>query len=75
MKIAVPLESAAGENRVAKTIVNAMKEQLPKEDYHVERDDGEDVLIKKRHGTSHHKFVVEIVSNTVDGVRMTLDKE
>lgn len=69
----VQVGKGTGENAVAKTTVEALKAQLPKEAYHVERDDGEDVLIKKRHGAAN--FDVEVVSNTVKGVRINPDRE
>lgn len=56
------------ENHVAKTVVESLKTQLPEEAFHVERDDGEDVLIKKKRGAAN--FAVEIVNNTVEGVRI-----
>jgi hypothetical protein len=62
-----------GENHVAKDVVKGLKAQLPEDGYHVERDDGEDVLIKKRHGAAD--FDVEVVSNTVKGVRIHPDRE
>jgi hypothetical protein len=69
----VAVKNNTGENGVAKTVVKALKLQLPTELYHVERDDGEDVLIKKRHGESD--FDVEISSNSVDGVRVNPQHE
>lgn len=69
----VAVENNTGENGVAKAVVKGLKEQLPKDRFHVERDDGEDVLIKKRRGTED--FDLEIVSNSVDGVRINKDKE
>jgi len=64
----ISVADKTSENNVAKTVVNALKEQLPEDGYHVERDDGEDVLIKKRGKTLN--FDLEIVSNTVEGVRI-----
>lgn len=69
----IAVKDNTGENGVAKTVVKGLKEQLPKDRFHVERDDGEDVLIKKRHGTGN--FDIEIVSNTVKGVRINPDRE
>ena len=69
----IDIEDGTGENHVAKAVVEGLKAQLPEEDYHVERDDGEDVLIKKKHGAAN--FDLEIVSNTVKGVRINLDRE
>ena len=58
---------------VAKDVVKSLKKQLPDDAFHVERDDGEDVLVKKRMGAA--KFDVEIVSITVKDVRINPDKE
>ena len=69
----IAISKHTGENAVAKAVTKALKEQLPSKIYHVERDDGEDVLIKKRRGAEN--FGVKIVSNTVKGVRINPDKE
>ena len=69
----IPIADGTGENKVAKTVVNGLQQQLPQDRYHVERDDGEDVLIKKRFGEEN--FSVEIVSNSVKGVRINPDRE
>jgi hypothetical protein len=69
----IAIEDGTGENNVAKAVVDGLKEQLPKDHYHVERDDWEDVLVKKRLGDEN--FSVEIVSNTVKGVRINPDRE
>jgi len=69
----VSIPRGTGENAVAKMVVKACREQLPKKMVHVERDDGEDVLFKKRRGTPN--FGIEIVANTVKNVRINPDKE
>lgn len=69
----IDVKDGTGENAIAKTVVKGLEAQLPEDGYHVERDDGEDVLIKKRHGAAN--FDVEIVSNTVKGVRINRDRE
>jgi hypothetical protein len=69
----IAVKNNTGENGVAKTVVKGLKNQVPKDLFQVERDDGEDVLIKKRFGKEN--FAVEIVSNTVDGVRINPDRE
>ncbi len=69
----VNVEDNTGENGVAKTVVKGLKAQLPEDQYHVERDDGEDVLTKKRRKAVN--FDVEIVSNSVEGVRINIDRE
>lgn len=69
----IDVVEGTGENAVARTVVEGLRAQLPDDVYHVERDDGEDVLIKKRFG--ERNFNVEIVSNTVKGVRINPDRE
>jgi hypothetical protein len=69
----IDIEDGTGENAVAKAVVKGLKAQLPEDGYHVERDDGEDVLVKKRHGAAD--FDLEIVSNSVKGVRINRDRE
>jgi hypothetical protein len=61
------------ENEVAEQAMNFLAANLPNDIYHVERDDGEDVLVKRRMGAENFELV--IVSNTVEGVRINLDKE
>jgi hypothetical protein len=69
----IAVENNTGENGVAKAVVKGLNDQLPKDLYHVERDDGEDVLIKKRHGAED--FDLEVVSNSVEGVRINPEHE
>ena len=61
------------ENMVAEAVVQSLRKQLPQDGFHIELDDGEDVLIKKRHGAAD--FSVEILSNTVENVRINPDRE
>jgi hypothetical protein len=72
LEASIDIEDGRSENGVAKDVVSGLKEQVG-ERFHVERDDGEDVLIKKRHGNSN--FGVEVVSNSVKGVRINIDRE
>jgi len=69
----IAIADKTGENNVAKAVVKGLKAQLPEDDYKVERDDGEDVLVKKKFGKSN--FGLEIISNDVKNVRINLDKE
>ncbi len=69
----IPIKKGTGENAVAKAVVKALRMQLPKDQYYIERDDGEDVLVKRRLGGVY--FGYELVSNTVKGVRINPDKE
>lgn len=73
MTVEVAVSKGTGENAVAKAVTEACREQLPKDAFHVERDDGEDVLLKKRHGAAD--FHVEVLSNTVKDVRINPDRE
>ncbi len=72
MEVAIDIEDGRSENGVAKDVVKGLKDKVS-ERYHVERDDGEDVLIKKRRGEAN--FEVEVISNSVDGVRINRDRE
>jgi len=66
------IEGNDGENRVAGKVRAALKEAL-KADYRLERDDGEDVLVKRRWGRP--LFEVSLVSSTVKDVRINFDRE
>jgi hypothetical protein len=70
--VTVPIADDLDENAVAAAVVNELKLRLG-DLYQVERDDGEDVLIKRQPGEK--KFSVAVVENTVDGVRINLDEE
>ena len=50
-----------------------MKETLPKTRFNVERDDGEDVLVKKKNRAA--RFGLKLLSNSVKSVRISLNKE
>ncbi|MGK2926975.1 MAG: hypothetical protein ACSLE2_15280 [Lysobacterales bacterium] len=69
----IPIADGTGENAVAKAVVNGLKAQLPEDHFKVERDDGEDVLIKKRRGSPD--FDVTIVSLDVKGVRIKPERK
>ena len=70
--VTVPIADDLDENAVAAAVVNELRLRLG-DLYQVERDDGEDVLIKRQPGEK--KFSVAVVENTVDGVRINLDEE
>ena len=73
--LTVPISIAAGtsENHVAKVVVETLRAKLPSDGFHIERDDGEDVLIKKRKKAA--SFDLEVVSNSVRHVRINPDRE
>lgn len=73
MEVRVDIEDGTRENKVAVRIRDAFREQLPKKAFHIERDDGEDVLVKKKHKTP--RFALSLVSSNVKAVRINIDKE
>ena len=72
LRATIDIAQGRGENAVAKDVRDALRAQVGAR-YHVEVDDGEDVLVKKKRG--EHGFTVTIVENTVQGVRITRDAE
>jgi hypothetical protein len=70
--VTVAIADDTDENAVAAALTNELRLRLG-ELYQVERDDGEDVLIKRQPGEK--KFSVAVVENTVEGVRINLDEE
>jgi len=71
--IAVAIEDGTRENKVARTIRNVFEENLDGRRFHVEVDDGEDVLVKKL--GDEPNFALEAVSSTVKSVRLRVQKE
>ena len=71
--VTVPIQSSFGENHVAKAIRDAFRDELDQDRYSVERDDGEDVLVKKRHGEAD--FALRVSSSTVSAGRIRVQKE
>jgi len=70
--IVVNIDKGRSENGVATDIKNTLKKALDPKVYHVETDDGEDVLVKKRKGPDYE---VKLVESTLKGTRVYLDKE
>ena len=70
--ILVNVKKGRSENGVATDIKNTFKKVLDPKVYHVETDDGEDVLVKKRSGPDYE---VKLVESTLKGTRIYLDKE
>lgn len=71
--VTVQIANGTSENNVARAIRDAFRAQLPEEAYHIETDDGEDVLVKKKHGAAN--FELTLVSSTVDHVKFDIEKE
>ncbi len=74
IEVNIQIARNTGENAVARKIRDSLKadERVAKR-YKLEVDDGEDVLVKKRRGEPD--FDLEVVSNTVKGFRINLDRE
>jgi len=70
--VPVAVKKGRSENGVAKDIRDAFKATLDKDTYHSERDDGEDVLLKKRKGPN---FELKLVESDVKGTRIHIEKE
>jgi len=70
--VTVEIDDGRGENDVAKDIRDALEKGLDSKVFHVERDDGEDVLVKKKDGPD---FELKLVDESVDGVRIELERE
>lgn len=64
-----------GENAVAKLIRDQLKVQAPAKHFHVETDDGEDVLVKKKLGMGTDNFGLLLVSSSVTGLQVEIEKE
>lgn len=71
--VTVQIEDGRSENGVARDIRDALRTQLPPGTYDVETDDGEDVLLKKN--LTEPTFAVQLVSSSVEDVRIRLDRE
>jgi hypothetical protein len=72
VRATVEIARGRSENGVARSVRDALRAQAGKR-YDIEVDDGEDVLVKKRDG--ERDFVVTIVENSVQGVRIDVDAE
>lgn len=71
--VTVPVPDGTSENHVARIIRDTLRQNLDAAKFHVEVDDGEDVLVKKK--GSEPNFDLKVASNTVKAVRIGLDPE
>lgn len=71
--VVVAVPKGTGENAAARLTRDTIKKTFGKDVYHVETDDGEDVLVKKRGSTPDFELIV--VRNTAEGLRLSLDRE
>ena len=70
--VSVAIKDGRGEDGVARDIRDAFKATLDSKEYHAEVDDGEDVPVKKHHGSD---FELKLVESTVKGTRLDIEKE
>ncbi len=72
-EVAVAIPDHTSEDHVARIIRDTFRQKLDAARFHVEVDDGEDVLVKKK--GSEPNFDLKVASNTVKAVRINLDRE
>jgi len=72
VRATVEVAKGRSENGVARSVRDALQAQAGGR-YDIEVDDGEDVLVKRHDG--ERDFVVTIVENSVQGVRIDVDAE
>ena len=70
--VKVQVTKGMGENTVARTIEKSFESTLDKKKFHVEVDDGEDVLVKKRSGPD---FALVLIGSNLKGTRINIEKE
>jgi hypothetical protein len=70
--VPVAIKDGTSENHVARTIRDAFRATLDKDEFHSETDDGEDVLLKKRKGPN---FELKFIESDVKAVRIRVKKE
>jgi hypothetical protein len=71
--VTVEIPEGMNENRAANKTETALKRELERSMFHVERDDFEDVLVKKDRG--EEDFDLKLKSNTVDGLSVKVHRE
>lgn len=70
--VVVAIPKGTSENTAARIVRDTFLQTFG-DVYHVETDDGEDVLVKTHGSTPHFELVV--VRNTADGLKVDLDRE
>ncbi len=72
IEVTVNVKDGRSENGVASDVKNAFKGALDPKRFHVEGDDGEDVLVKKKGGPD---FSIELVESTLKGTHFDVERE
>jgi hypothetical protein len=70
--VTVNVKDGRSENGVAQDVRNAFKAALDAKRFHVEIDDGEDVLVKKKGGPD---FSIQLLESTLKGTHFRLHRE
>jgi hypothetical protein len=70
--VPVSIKDGRRENGIAQDIRDTLRKTLDAKSFHVETDDGEDVLVKRKKGP---QFSVALVESTTTGVRINIEKE
>ncbi|WP_144409206.1 hypothetical protein [Pseudoxanthomonas suwonensis] len=71
--VVVTIPRGTSENSAARLVRDTLRNTFGKDVYHVEVDDGEDVLVKVRGSTPDFDLIV--VRNTADGLKVRLQRE
>jgi hypothetical protein len=72
IEVIVNVKEGRSENGVATDVKNAFKAALDPKRFHVEGDDFEDVLVKKKGGPD---FSIELVEETLKGTHFDVERE
>jgi hypothetical protein len=72
-ELTITIAKPIGENAVAREIRDQLKAQLDPKLFHVETDDGEDVLVKKRRGAAD--FALVKTFGSVESVKITIRRD
>lgn len=73
LEVAVAIKRGRGENGIAKDIRDHFRHALDARSFHVEVDDGEDVLVQARDDTA--RFELRLLESTVEATRIVLARE
>jgi hypothetical protein len=73
IEVTVNIKDGRSENGVARDVKNTFKAALDAKRFHVEGDDGEDVLVKKKGGGPD--FSIELIESTLKGTHFDLERE
>lgn len=73
VEISVQVKDGRSENGVAQDVNNAFKAALDAKRFHVEIDDGEDVLVKKK--SNGVDTAIELLEDNIKGTHIKIERE